>query len=239
MARRLVIRLGTAVTGFTTVGGRVTAVATAAGPIAADLVVIGLGVRPNADLARAAGIAIGQAGGIESRHRVSGRSVVMALGTAITRFQRLEVARTGLTEQEAVAAGFDAIGVTTEGSNRALYYPGAQPMTIKLVIECGTGRLLGAQITGGLGAGKRIDVLATALWNEMTVAQVAGMDLSCAPPFSPVWDPVLLAAGRAAARLRAAAAADACTPAVGGTFRLIVDRGDRGRDHRAGGPGGP
>ena len=71
-------------------------------------------------------------------------------------------------------------------------------MKIKMVVERGTGRLLGAQIVGGEDAGKRIDVLATALWNGMTVAEVAGMDLAYAPPFSPVWDPVLLAAGKAA-----------------------------------------
>ena len=241
------IRLGTAVTGFTTVDGRVTAVDTAAGPVKADLVVIGLGVRPNAELARAAGIGVGEAGGIivddhlrtdtahvwaagdcvESRHRITRRPVVIALGThankqgrvagtniagghaafggvlgtAITRFQRVEIARTGLTEREARAAGFDAIGVTTEASSRADYYPGAQPMKIKIVAERGSGRLLGAQIVGGEGAGKRIDVLATALWNDMTVAEVGGMDLSYAPPFSPVWDPVLLAAGKAASKI--------------------------------------
>jgi NADPH-dependent 2,4-dienoyl-CoA reductase/sulfur reductase-like enzyme len=72
-------------------------------------------------------------------------------------------------------------------------------MTIKLVVERGTGRLLGAQIVGRANAGKRIDVLATALWNNMTVAEIVRMDLSYAPPFSPVWDPVLLAAGKAAA----------------------------------------
>ena len=93
--------------------------------------------------------------------------------------------------------------MTTEASSRAHYYPGAQPMKIKIVVERGTGRLLGAQIVGGEGAGKRIDVLATALWNEMTVAEVAGMDLSYAPPFSPVWDPVLLAAGKAASKISA------------------------------------
>jgi NADPH-dependent 2,4-dienoyl-CoA reductase/sulfur reductase-like enzyme len=111
----------------------------------------------------------------------------------------MEIARTGLTEREAAAAGFDALGVTTEASSRAHYYPGAQPMKIKLVVERRTGRLLGAQIVGGASAGKRIDVLATALWNGMTVAEVAEMDLSYAPPFTPVWDPVLLAAGKAAA----------------------------------------
>jgi NADPH-dependent 2,4-dienoyl-CoA reductase/sulfur reductase-like enzyme len=211
----------------------------------ADIVVIGLGVRPNVELARAAGIGVGESGGIkvddhlrtdsphiwaagdcvESHHRITGRSVVVALGThankqgrvvgtniaggdaafrgvlgtAITRFQDMEIARTGLTEREAAAAGFDALGVTTEASSRAHYYPGAQPMKIKLVVERRTGRLLGAQIVGGASAGKRIDVLATALWNGMTVAELAEMDLSYAPPFTPVWDPVLLAAGKAAA----------------------------------------
>jgi NADPH-dependent 2,4-dienoyl-CoA reductase/sulfur reductase-like enzyme len=238
------LRLSTAVTGFAVVSGRVTAVETAAGPVEADIVVIGLGVRPNAELARAAGIGVGESSGIkvddhlrtdrphiwaagdcvESHHRMTGRSVVVALGThankqgrvvgtniaggdasfggvlgtAITRFQDVEIARTGLTEREAAAAGFDALGVTTEASSRAHYYPGAQPMKIKLVVERWTGRLLGAQIVGGADAGKRIDVLATALWNRMTVVEVAGMDLAYAPPFSPVWDPVLLAAGRAA-----------------------------------------
>ena len=242
------LRLGIAVTGFTTAGGRVTAVETAAGPIAADLVVIGLGVRPNVDLARAAGIGVGEAGGIivddhlrtgtphvwaagdcvESYHRITGKSVVIALGThankqgraagtniaggdaafagvlgtAITKFRNLEIGRTGLTEREAEAAGFDALGVTTEASSRAHYYPGAQPMRIKIVAERRTGRLLGAQIVGGEGAAKRIDVLAAALWNNMTVEAVGGMDLSYAPPFSPVWDPVLLAAGKAASKIR-------------------------------------
>jgi NADPH-dependent 2,4-dienoyl-CoA reductase/sulfur reductase-like enzyme len=241
------LRLNTAVTGFTTSAGRVTAVATDAGAIATDVVVIGVGVRPNAELARAAGIGVGEAGGIivderlhsdtphvwaagdcvESRHRVTGKPVVIALGThankqgrvagtnigggqatfqgvlgtAITRFQNVEIACTGLTEREAVKGGFDAIGVITEASSRAQYYPGAQSMKVKIVAERGTGRMLGAQIVGGDGAGKRIDVLATALWNCMTVEEIGGMDLSYAPPFSPVWDPVLLAAGKTAARL--------------------------------------
>ena len=75
------------------------------------------------------------------------------LGTAITRFKDMEIARTGLSEREAVAAGFDALGVTTEASNRAHYYPGAQPMKIKLVVERGNSVwLLGAQIVGGADA---------------------------------------------------------------------------------------
>lgn len=111
------------------------------------------------------------------------------LGTAITKFQQLEIGRTGLTEREAAAAGLEAFAVTTESPSRADYYPGAQSMHIKIVAERHTGRLLGVQIVGGEDAGKRIDVPATALWNGMTVQEVGGMDLSYAPPFSPVWDP--------------------------------------------------
>jgi len=71
-------------------------------------------------------------------------------------------------------------------------------MTTKLIAERGTGRLLGAQIVGREQAAKRIDVLATALWNGMTVEDIIGLDLAYAPPFAPVWDPVLIAARKAA-----------------------------------------
>ncbi len=69
---------------------------------------------------------------------------------------------------------------------------------MKLVTEQGTGRLLGGQIVGEEGAGKRIDVLATALTAGMTVQAMIDLDLGYAPPFSPVWDPVLVAARVAA-----------------------------------------
>ena len=68
---------------------------------------------------------------------------------------------------------------------------------LKLIAEQRTGRLLGAQIVGREGAAKRIDVLATAIWNEMDVDEVLSLDLVYAPPFSPVWDPVLIAARKA------------------------------------------
>jgi NADPH-dependent 2,4-dienoyl-CoA reductase/sulfur reductase-like enzyme len=83
-------------------------------------------------------------------------------------------------------------------TTRASYYPGAANATVKLVVEHPGNRLLGAQIVGGPGAAKRIDVFATAIWNEMTVNEIAQLDLGYAPPFSPVWDPVLAAARRAA-----------------------------------------
>jgi NADPH-dependent 2,4-dienoyl-CoA reductase/sulfur reductase-like enzyme len=109
----------------------------------------------------------------------------------------IEVARTGLKEAEAEAAGFDHLTVTVDSTTRAGYFPGASPIRTKLVVETRSGRLLGAQIVGKEDAAKRIDALAVALWNEMTVDQMLNMDLSYAPPFAPVWDPVLIAARKA------------------------------------------
>jgi len=67
-------------------------------------------------------------------------------------------------------------------------------MHVKLVVEEGSGRLLGGQIVGGEGAGPRIDVLATALHQEMTVEELSRLDLAYVPPMAPVWDPLLVAA---------------------------------------------
>ena len=245
------LRLGEGVQSFE-VGddGSVRGVVTSAGTVPADIVVVGLGARPNSSLAAAAGVPIGPSGGIvvdrrmrsrvdhvwaagdcvESFHRVSRQPVNIALGThankqgraagtnlgggyasfggvlgtAITRVGDLEVARTGLNEREATAAGFEFVTATNTAPSRAHYYPDGSDVTVKLVAERRTGRLLGGQIVGGAGAGKRIDVVATALWNDMTVEELGGIDLAYAPPFSPVWDPVLLAAGRAAGAVAAA-----------------------------------
>jgi NADPH-dependent 2,4-dienoyl-CoA reductase/sulfur reductase-like enzyme len=119
------------------------------------------------------------------------------IGTAITKVCDVEVARTGLSEAEAEAAGYRFVSAAVDSTTRAGYFPGAQPIRVKLVAEKRTGRLLGAQIVGRDDAAKRIDVLATAIWNEMHVEEVLSLDLSYAPPFSPVWDPVLIAARKA------------------------------------------
>jgi NADPH-dependent 2,4-dienoyl-CoA reductase/sulfur reductase-like enzyme len=124
------------------------------------------------------------------------------LGTAVTKVCEVEIARTGLGERAARAAGFEVVTATIDATTRAHYYPGAKPLTIKVVAEHGTGKLLGAQIVGQEGAAKRIDVFATALWSEMTVADLLNVDLSYAPPFSPVWDPVLIAARKADGEVR-------------------------------------
>ena len=120
------------------------------------------------------------------------------VGTAVTKICDTEVARTGLGEQEAAAAGFRFHVARIESTTRAGYYPGAQPITVKLLAERRSGRVLGGQIVGREGAAKRIDVVAVALHARMTVEQMTHLDLSYAPPFSPVWDPVLVAARKAA-----------------------------------------
>ncbi len=241
------VRVGEQVEGFDVDASRVRAVRTSAeATLPADVVILGLGVRPNSDLAVGAGLAVGATRGVtvddhtatsasgiyaagdcvESIHRVSGRPIVAALGThankqgrvaginatggdatfpgvlgtAATKICRFEVARTGLNEREAADAGFDAFAASIETTSRAGYYPGSTRIRVRIVVETDSGRLLGAQIIGEEGAAKRIDVLATAIWNEMTVEEVASLDLSYAPPFGPVWDPALTAARVGASR---------------------------------------
>lgn len=235
------VTLGQPVTGFRSgPDGFVSHVVTAEQEIACDLVVLGLGVKPNAQLARDAGCQIADNGGIvtderqettvphiyaagdctSQTHKVSGLPVAIALGTvankqgrcagtnlgggqarfpgvlgtAVTRVLDVEIGMTGLSLEQAKAAGFDATAVNVTAPSRAHYYPGGEDMTIRLVAEQGTGRLLGAEIVGGDAAAKRIDTLATAIWNNMTAEELSDMDLSYAPPFSPVYDPVLQAA---------------------------------------------
>jgi NADPH-dependent 2,4-dienoyl-CoA reductase/sulfur reductase-like enzyme len=122
------------------------------------------------------------------------------IGTAVSKICRYEVGRTGINEREAADAGIEVVTATIEDRTRARYYPGAGPIWVKLVAEPGSGRLLGGQIVGVEGAAKRIDVLATAVWTGLPVQELALLDLSYAPPFSGVYDPLLIAA-RATAKL--------------------------------------
>ena len=227
-------------------------VITDGGELPADLVVLGIGVRPRSELAAAAGIELGvqdairvddrQATSVDgvwsagdcatavhvvtgapvhiplgtyaNKHgRVAGLNIARRLagaegagddaralpvaGTAVTKLCKLEIGLTGLRQDTAIDAGLDAVTVTIEATTQAGYMPGARPMTVRMTAERGTGRLLGAQILGGPGAAKRIDVVATALAAGMTVADVAELDLGYAPPFSGVWDPVAVAAREA------------------------------------------
>ncbi|MBY8866769.1 FAD-dependent oxidoreductase [Streptomyces sennicomposti] len=229
--------------------GRVRAVATEDTEYPADVVVLGIGVRPETTLARAAGLPLGAHGGlltdramrvrgheniwaggdcVEVLDLVSGQQRHIALGThankhgqvigtnvgggyatfpgvvgtAVSKVCDLEIARTGLREKDARRVGLQFEAVTIESTSRAGYYPGASPMTVKMLAERRTGRLLGVQIVGREGAAKRVDIAAVALTAGLTVEQMTALDLGYAPPFSPVWDPVLVAARKAAAKIR-------------------------------------
>ncbi|HID33700.1 MAG TPA: CoA-disulfide reductase [Anaerolineae bacterium] len=116
------------------------------------------------------------------------------VGTAVVKVFDLEVARTGLSEREAKDAGFDAASVTIKAPARAHYMPIHPPIHVKLVFEKGAKKLLGGQMVGEEGVAKRIDVIAAALYDGWTLYDLKNLDLSYAPPFAPVWDPILVAA---------------------------------------------
>jgi NADPH-dependent 2,4-dienoyl-CoA reductase/sulfur reductase-like enzyme len=122
------------------------------------------------------------------------------IGTALSRICRYEIGRTGLSETEAAAAGLPVVSATIKDTTTAAYYPGAGPMWVKLLAHADTGRLLGGQIVGVEGAAKRIDVLAAAIWTELAADELEMLDLGYAPPFSGVYDPLLVAARQTAKR---------------------------------------
>lgn len=219
---------------------RVRSVLTPSVSFAAELVIVGLGSKPAVDVAKAAGVEIGQFGGIrvnnrqqtnipdiyaagaatEAYHLVAGQPVLIPLattsskqgriagtnaaggnahfsgiaGTATVKMFNLHIAQTGLTEKYAKYFGFDAQSTTISSTSYAHYMPGATPIHVKLVYEAKTRRLLGAQIIGKEGVAKRIDIIAAALRGGWTTYDLAELDLSYAPPFAPVWDPILVAA---------------------------------------------
>jgi NADPH-dependent 2,4-dienoyl-CoA reductase/sulfur reductase-like enzyme len=116
------------------------------------------------------------------------------IGTAVFKVFDLEVGRTGITEKEAANEGIDYISKVIEHISRAHYYPGASEIRIKLIANKKTGVLLGAQLVGREGVAKRADVLATAITAKMTAHEIRNLDLGYAPPFAPVYDPIIIAA---------------------------------------------
>ncbi|MFH2043603.1 MAG: FAD-dependent oxidoreductase [Pseudomonadota bacterium] len=228
-------------TGFEINKGYVHSVVTDKRTFEADLVILGMGVKPNTLLVKGTGIKIGITGAIEvdttmhttadnvwaggdcaeSFHLISKQPVNIALGTvankhgrvvgtnvgggystflglvgtAVTKIGKIEVARTGLQEKEIKQTELEYyITSVTESMTRAGYYPNSGPIWVKILAEKKSGKLLGAQIVGEAGSAKRIDILATALHAGLTVEEIADLDLSYAPPISPLWDPVAIAA---------------------------------------------
>lgn len=123
-------------------------------------------------------------------------------GTAAVKALEFSAARTGLLdESRAREAGFEPVSVTITTQSRAHYYPGGSEIQVTMVGDHESGRVLGASMVGREGVAKRIDTVAAALHAELTAQQLSYLDLSYAPPFSPVWDPVLTAAKVLAGKL--------------------------------------
>jgi NADPH-dependent 2,4-dienoyl-CoA reductase/sulfur reductase-like enzyme len=210
--------------------------------VTADLVLVVVGVRPDTELAVAAGVETGVRGAlrvdrqmrtnlpavlaagdcVETWHRlleapaylplgttahkqgrVAGETAVGgdrtfagSLGTQVVKVFELAVARTGLRDPDAAAAGFDPVTVGSVEFDHKAYYPGAHQLHLRLTGDRTTGRLLGCQLVGDHRAevAKRIDIPAGALFHHMTVEALSDLDLSYTPPFGSPWDAVQMAA---------------------------------------------
>lgn len=210
--------------------------------LSADIVLMAIGIAPNAELARDAGLELGAGGAIavdrtlrtsdpdifaagdcaDAFHiitsqrvwiplalranrsgwvvadNVTGRAVEVpgVAGTAVFKVMELEVARTGLTPEDAVQAGFEPVQELIRSRSRAHAHPGNQSIYVNLVADRKTRRLLGGSMVGKEGVAHRINAVAVALHAGMTVDELFLCDFAYAPPFSPVWDPVLTAANQ-------------------------------------------
>ncbi|HML34928.1 FAD-dependent oxidoreductase [Sporomusa sphaeroides] len=218
----------------------VTAVATDKRTIPADLVVLAMGARPNAELAKAAGLAIGATGAIvvdeemrtsdpdifaggdcvENINIISGQKVFAPMGstankhgrvigenlcgghvkfrgilnTAVVKLHDLTVGKTGLSERDAKALGYEYITAMVVGPDKPHYMPGAKLIAIKLIAEAKTGKVLGLQAVGEGEVAKRVDVVAAVLTLGGTIDDLFAIDLSYAPPYNSPIDNVAVAA---------------------------------------------
>ena len=208
-------------------------------PLHADMAILAIGVTPDTQLAKEAGLELGIRGSIvvndrmetsaediyavgdavQIRHSVTGQDTLISLagpanrqgriaadnicggdsrypgsqGSSILKIFDLTAASTGISETNARKAGIDADTVILSPMSHAGYYPGGRMMTMKVVFEKGTWRLLGAQIIGYEGVDKRIDVLATAIHAGISGTGLKDLDLAYAPPYSSAKDPVNMA----------------------------------------------
>ncbi len=135
-------------------------------------------------------------GRIAGNNMAGGREEFKGIvGTAITKIINMGVARTGLSKKEAAAEGIMAEEIIVDSMDLARYYPEHNPVKVKLIGSKESKKIIGAQIIGQNSFAKRIDVLALAIQNGIRVEDLADTDMAYAPPFAPVWDPFLIAAG--------------------------------------------
>lgn len=251
-ARGVRVILGDSAAGFAASGERVRVTLTSGGVHEADLVILGVGVRPESTLAVEAGLDVGPRGGIrvdermqtsdpaiwavgdavEIRDAVTGSAAQVPLAgpanrqgriaaEAIVRPEASRPSRYRGTQGTAIVGVFDRVAAITGASEKVLaregrgyrkvyvhpadhagYYPGAEPMTLKLLFDPESGRVLGAQAVGGRGVDKRIDVIAVAIQAGMTVFDLEELELCYAPQFGSAKDPVNMAGFVAAGLLR-------------------------------------
>lgn len=247
-AHGVTLLLGESATAFEPAAGGLTVQLKSGHELPADLVILGVGVRPESRLGADAGLAVGPRGGIrvnehmqttdpdvyavgdavEVRDFVTGEPTQVPLagpanrqgriaadhifglpsryrgtqGTAIVRVFGRTAALTGASEKALQRLGRPYRTATIHPGHHAGYYPGAEPMTLKLVFASDTGRLLGAQAIGGAGVDKRIDVLAIAIQAGMTIFDLEEAELAYAPQFGSAKDPVNMAGFVGAGLLR-------------------------------------
>ncbi|HWP81246.1 MAG TPA: FAD-dependent oxidoreductase [Bacteroidota bacterium] len=222
--------------------GRVTEVVASSGRYTADIIVVCIGVEPNSELAKNAGIRCGVRGGILTderqctnidtiyaagdccavknivnrkwmyiplattagkQGRVAGenaaggsaifKGVIRAL--AVKAFD-IEVAQVGLSSKEAEECGFDCVNEHIVGGSRVGIYPGSKKVNIIALADRKSGRLVGANVFGEEGAVLRANTLGVAIQQRMTVDEIARLDLIYTPPYSPMWDPILITANQ-------------------------------------------
>lgn len=230
---------GRAVIGFVEQNGGVEVMLKDDCSLRADMAILAIGVTPDTDLARSAGLELGLKGSIvvsdkmetsvpdiyaagdavQVKNFVTGEEDLIALagpankqgrviadnicgldsryngsqGSSVIKVFDLTAATTGINEKKASTSGIDADSVILSPMSHAGYYPGGKVMTMKVVFEKGTYRLLGAQIIGYNGVDKRIDVIATAIRAGMRATELKELDLAYAPPYSSAKDPVNMA----------------------------------------------
>ena len=233
------LALGYTVEGFAERDGGVDVLLKDTAPLHADMVVLAIGITPESDLAKQAGLELGIRGSIvvndrmetsapdiyavgdavQVKHYVTGEDTLLSLagpankqgriaadnicggdsrylgsqGSSVLKVFDLTAAVTGINESAAAKAGLAVDKVILSPMSHAGYYPGGKVMTMKVLFEKGTYRLLGAQIIGYEGVDKRIDVLATAIHAGLKVTHLKDLDLAYAPPYSSAKDPVNMA----------------------------------------------
>lgn len=233
------LALGHTVEGFEENEGGVNVLLKDEPPIHADMVVLAIGVTPDTELAKKAGLklgikesivvndrmetsvpdiyAVGDA--VQVKHYVTGKDALISLagpankqgriaadnicggdsrytgsqGSSVIKVFGMTAAVTGINETNARKAGLSADKVILSPMSHAGYYPGGKVMTMKVIFEKETYRLLGTQIVGCEGVDKRIDVLAAAIHAGMTATELKELDLAYAPPYSSAKDPVNMA----------------------------------------------